>query len=41
MEFMSVPDTYYDQLREKLKHAKIKITEDLDGLQVRTKFYQP
>ncbi|XP_013862652.1 4-hydroxyphenylpyruvate dioxygenase [Austrofundulus limnaeus] len=33
MEFMSVPDTYYDQLREKLKHAKIQISEDLDVLQ--------
>uniref|UniRef100_A0A8C6P1D1 4-hydroxyphenylpyruvate dioxygenase n=1 Tax=Nothobranchius furzeri TaxID=105023 RepID=A0A8C6P1D1_NOTFU len=33
MEFMTVPDTYYDQLREKLKHAKIKISEDLDVLQ--------
>uniref|UniRef100_A0A7N6B9S1 4-hydroxyphenylpyruvate dioxygenase n=1 Tax=Anabas testudineus TaxID=64144 RepID=A0A7N6B9S1_ANATE len=33
MEFMSVPDTYYDQLREKLKHSKVKITEDLDVLQ--------
>ncbi|XP_037537075.1 4-hydroxyphenylpyruvate dioxygenase [Nematolebias whitei] len=33
MEFMSVPDTYYDQLKEKLKHAKIKISEDLDVLQ--------
>uniref|UniRef100_A0A1A8EZ72 4-hydroxyphenylpyruvate dioxygenase b n=1 Tax=Nothobranchius korthausae TaxID=1143690 RepID=A0A1A8EZ72_9TELE len=30
---MTVPDTYYDQLREKLKHAKIKISEDLDVLQ--------
>lgn len=37
MEFMSVPDTYYNQLREKLKHAKIKISEDLDVLQVRHK----
>lgn len=37
MEFMSVPDTYYDQLREKLKHSKVKISEDLDALQVRTK----
>ncbi|XP_054630142.1 4-hydroxyphenylpyruvate dioxygenase [Dunckerocampus dactyliophorus] len=32
-EFMSVPDTYYDQLREKLKHSKVKIAEDLDVLQ--------
>uniref|UniRef100_A0A4W6FQM5 4-hydroxyphenylpyruvate dioxygenase n=1 Tax=Lates calcarifer TaxID=8187 RepID=A0A4W6FQM5_LATCA len=33
MEFMSVPDTYYDQLREKLKLSKVKITEDLNVLQ--------
>lgn len=31
---MSVPDTYYDQLRENLKHSKVKISEDLDVLQV-------
>ena len=36
MEFMSVPDTYYNQLRENLKHSKVKISEDLDVLQVRT-----
>lgn len=36
MEFMSVPDTYYDQLRENLKHSKVKISEDLDVLQVGT-----
>lgn len=35
MEFMTVPDTYYDQLRENLKNSKVKITEDLDVLQVR------
>lgn len=34
MEFMSVPDTYYEQLREKLKHSKVKIVEDMDVLQV-------
>ncbi|TMS03421.1 4-hydroxyphenylpyruvate dioxygenase [Larimichthys crocea] len=33
MEFMSVPDTYYNQLRENLKHSKVKISEDLDVLQ--------
>lgn len=37
MEFMSVPETYYHQLREKLKHSKVKISEDLDVLQVRAK----
>ncbi|XP_078100825.1 4-hydroxyphenylpyruvate dioxygenase-like [Sander vitreus] len=34
MEFMSVPDTYYEQLRENLKHSKVQISEDLDVLQV-------
>ncbi|TDH13428.1 hypothetical protein EPR50_G00057440 [Perca flavescens] len=33
MEFMSVPDTYYEQLRENLKHSKVQISEDLDVLQ--------
>ncbi|XP_032823390.1 4-hydroxyphenylpyruvate dioxygenase [Petromyzon marinus] len=32
MEFMSVPDTYYDLLYEKLACAKIKVVEDLDKL---------
>ena len=29
MEFMSIPDTYYDNLREKLKSAKITVAEDI------------
>ncbi|RVE68500.1 hypothetical protein OJAV_G00092140 [Oryzias javanicus] len=33
LEFMSVPDTYYEQLKENLKHSKVKISEDLDVLQ--------
>jgi 4-hydroxyphenylpyruvate dioxygenase len=33
MVFLSVPDTYYEQLRDKLKTAKITVTEDLDTLQ--------
>ncbi|KAL2092156.1 hypothetical protein ACEWY4_011954 [Coilia grayii] len=33
MEFMSVPDTYYQQLREKLKHSKVRIAEDLAVLE--------
>lgn len=32
-EFLSVPDTYYDQLRQKLAESPVKITEDLDVLQ--------
>lgn len=38
MEFMTVPDTYYEQLKENLKHSKVKISEDLDVLQVGTVF---
>ncbi|XP_072537236.1 4-hydroxyphenylpyruvate dioxygenase-like [Salminus brasiliensis] len=33
MEFMSVPDAYYQQLREKLKLSKVKITEDMNILE--------
>nr|XP_023658669.1 4-hydroxyphenylpyruvate dioxygenase [Paramormyrops kingsleyae]XP_023658670.1 4-hydroxyphenylpyruvate dioxygenase [Paramormyrops kingsleyae] len=33
MEFMTVPETYYQQLRERLKVSKVKISEDLDVLQ--------
>ena len=28
--FIQVPDTYYTQLREKLKTSKVKVKEDLD-----------
>ncbi|XP_061819279.1 4-hydroxyphenylpyruvate dioxygenase [Nerophis lumbriciformis] len=33
MEFLCAPDAYYDNLRQKLKSAKIKVKEDLDRLQ--------
>uniref|UniRef100_A0A8C5LS32 4-hydroxyphenylpyruvate dioxygenase n=1 Tax=Leptobrachium leishanense TaxID=445787 RepID=A0A8C5LS32_9ANUR len=33
MEFMSVPSTYYQTLRENLKDAKIKVTENIDKLE--------
>lgn len=33
MHFLSVPDTYYDQLRERLSHSRCKIKEDMDTLQ--------
>uniref|UniRef100_A0A673H271 4-hydroxyphenylpyruvate dioxygenase n=1 Tax=Sinocyclocheilus rhinocerous TaxID=307959 RepID=A0A673H271_9TELE len=33
MEFMAVPDTYYQQLREKLKFSKVKIVEDISILE--------
>eukprot|EP01120_Amphizonella_sp_Union-15-10_P006873 TRINITY_DN2269_c0_g1_i1.p1 TRINITY_DN2269_c0_g1~~TRINITY_DN2269_c0_g1_i1.p1 ORF type:complete len:193 (-),score=38.19 TRINITY_DN2269_c0_g1_i1:27-605(-) len=33
LEFLSVPQTYYDRVRERLKTAPIKVTEDLDEIQ--------
>jgi len=33
LEFLSIPNSYYDQLRERLKSAKITVTEDMDTLQ--------
>ncbi|XP_035236129.1 4-hydroxyphenylpyruvate dioxygenase-like [Anguilla anguilla] len=33
MEFMNVPDTYYQQLRERLKFSEVKIKENLDTLE--------
>nr|XP_060641950.1 4-hydroxyphenylpyruvate dioxygenase [Anolis sagrei ordinatus] len=33
LEFMSVPSTYYQQLREKLKSAKIKVKENITKLE--------
>jgi 4-hydroxyphenylpyruvate dioxygenase len=33
VEFLTIPDAYYDQLRQRLKSAKIKVTEDMDMLQ--------
>lgn len=41
MEFLSAPDTYYQDLRQKLKTAKIKVKEDLDVLQVSTAGRRP
>lgn len=35
MEFLHVPSTYYKQLREKLKSAKIRVKENMDVLEVR------
>jgi len=32
-DFLSIPDTYYKQLREKLKDSKVKVLEDLDEIQ--------
>ncbi|RZC41963.1 4-hydroxyphenylpyruvate dioxygenase, partial [Asbolus verrucosus] len=33
VEFLQVPDSYYEILREKLKQSKVKVAEDLDILQ--------
>jgi 4-hydroxyphenylpyruvate dioxygenase len=33
VEFLKVPDTYYDNLRLRLKTSKTKVTEDMDTLQ--------
>ena len=30
LEFLKIPTTYYDSLREKLKTAKITVAEDLN-----------
>lgn len=37
MEFLGVPSTYYKQLREKLKTAKIRVKESIDVLEVRAR----
>lgn len=33
VEFLSVPDTYYDNLRKGIKNAGIEVKEDIDALQ--------
>lgn len=33
LEFLKVPDKYYDNLRKRLEHAKISVKEDIDTLQ--------
>uniref|UniRef100_A0A6Q2XEP2 4-hydroxyphenylpyruvate dioxygenase n=1 Tax=Esox lucius TaxID=8010 RepID=A0A6Q2XEP2_ESOLU len=33
MEFMCVPDTYYQMLKKKLQHSQVRVTEDLDILE--------
>jgi 4-hydroxyphenylpyruvate dioxygenase len=30
VHFLQVPKSYYTDLRERLQHSKVKITEDLD-----------
>lgn len=33
VNFLTIPDKYYDNLRERLKHSKIKVAEDMDVIQ--------
>jgi 4-hydroxyphenylpyruvate dioxygenase len=33
VDFLSVPDTYYDNLRARLAHSKVKVAESIDVLQ--------
>lgn len=33
VEFLTIPDSYYDNLRKNLPHANIKVKEDIDILQ--------
>ena len=33
VEFLSIPDTYYENLRNRLAHASIEVTEDIAKLQ--------
>lgn len=33
VEFLTIPDTYYERLRKGLEHAGIKVQEDIDHLQ--------
>ena len=33
MEFLTVPDTYYTILRERLKSSPVEIKEDLDSIE--------
>lgn len=35
IEFLQVPKVYYENLRENLKNSKVKITQDLDILEVK------
>jgi len=33
MEFLNIPDSYYNLLRKRLANSKVKVTEDLDLIQ--------
>lgn len=33
LDFLSIPDTYYDNLRKNIPHMNFKIAEDIDVIQ--------
>lgn len=33
LDFLSIPDTYYDNLRKNIPHMNFKISEDIDIIQ--------
>lgn len=33
VEFLTIPDTYYENLKKGLEHAGIKVEEDIETLQ--------
>jgi len=38
-DFLQVPKSYYVTLRENLKNSKVKVSEDLDALEVTCSSY--
>lgn len=34
LEFLDIPDMYYSQLRERLKTAKVTVTEPMDTVSI-------
>lgn len=38
MEFLSIPDSYYDILREKLSKSNVKVVEEFKTLQVKKNY---
>ena len=32
-EFLNIPDAYYNQLRKRLQHSKVRVKESIDTLQ--------
>lgn len=38
-EFLKIPETYYESLKEKLKDAKIKLKEDFETVRIVAFFF--